>query len=43
MAAAMVAPATPALSSSQGLIAMLEEDERDIKAHALVKINEVVG
>ena len=44
MAAAMVAaPMAPSLTSSVGLLAMLEEDGREIKAHALGKLNEVVG
>ena len=42
MAAAMVATA-PQLSSSVGLLAMLEEDEPEIKLHALTKLNAIAG
>ena len=33
----------PMLSSSTGLLAMLEEDELEVKGHALAKLNLVVA
>jgi len=35
-------PRAPHLTSSVGLLAMLEEDEKEIKAHALVQLDRVV-
>ena len=39
----MVMAPVPALSSSAGLLAMLEEDENEIKVHALKKLNACVA
>lgn len=44
MATAVMAPGAPAtISSSTGLLALLEEDEAEIKAHALKKLNACVA
>jgi len=41
--AVQMMPTAPHLTSSVGLLAMLEEDEKEVKAHALVKLSEVVS
>ena len=42
MSAAVMRASAPRLTSAVGLLAMLEEQEAQIKAHALTKLNAVV-